>query len=279
MAGSRELDLDAYGALDPQCCEDMARESQLADELRNLIHRHAFAPVGLGSARADLAHEAAALFHSMFLETGTPKRLASLLQSAVSVTSDKGTEAGFSKMPAVLFSEYFPYFAQFSFANDGAGTGADDSSDGGSDAGGDALAAVGEDYGDAPLHVHQAVQISGALHVLSNAVKSMLHAMPHYEEWIHPLLSALSDCLNASFTRDRFISQCLQGGPGEKFVFLFQSFPATLIKWRFGCLSKVVGGILDREVPLKRYWDLERLKFRNGPILAPDADAGGAAPP
>ena len=90
---------------------------------------------------------------------------------------------------------------------------------------------------------------------------------------VHPLLDACCDVLNSSFTRDRFVAQCLRGGPGAAYEPLFNSFGAILVKWRFGCVTKVVRAMLKLETPLRRFWDLPNMRFQD------DAGAAGGAGP
>lgn len=247
--------------------DDLAKEEALVREIHSCVRRHCCPPVGLGSGRSDLVHEAQALYHALFLECGSPLALQSLLRCGVAMTSDQGTEAGFVRMPSVKFSEVLPYAMPTCFVADG------DCSDGERDGSPDAT--------DLDLDLKHMLGIAGAFHVTSNIVKSLLYALPAYSTWIHPHLTAMVECMNARFVRDRFKATCLLGGPGQCFSDLFNSFGATLIKWRFSCVAKVVKRLLERESPLRRFWDLQKMQYRDAAqpgAEANDGDGGHQAP-
>ena len=46
------------------------------------------------------------------------------------------------------------------------------------------------------------------------------------------------------------------------FIQLFNSFPHTVVKWRFGTLAAVCKDLAEVEVPLRRFWNSARLQFQ-----------------
>ena len=247
--------------------DEVDTEVNLLKAVASCIHRHPCPPVGLG--RGDLLHELHALYHALFLETGEPKLLSQMVSSVCAITSDRGVEAGYPQAPSYAFHDLFPYFAQQqSMHCDG-----DDW---------EAETVPEADPVDCQVHrlsLQNTLPIPGCLHIVHNATRHMLSAMPHFEQRARLGFSALVDFLHKNFTRQRFIATCLETSlEGKAYVPLFSSFPHTVVKWRFGTLAAVCKDLLPLEVPLRRFWSLDRLTFHQGskPREAGPATADGA---
>ena len=57
--------------------------------VRDAIQRRTLPPVGLGSARTSLSHEAHAFYHALYLEAGSMQTLVSMVQGITSLSTDK----------------------------------------------------------------------------------------------------------------------------------------------------------------------------------------------
>ena len=232
--------------------EDVETETALVKSVSGCIHRHPCPPVGLG--RGDLLHELHALYHCMFLETGDPKLLAWMTSCVCAITSDRGVEAGYPKAPAFAFHDMFPYFVPPPpMQPDGNGFESLDDQP-------DQAEVEAESH---RLCLQGALPVPGCLHIVHNATRHMLSAMPHFEQRARPGFTALVDFLHKNFTRQRFVATCLNPFPeAQVFAPLFGSFAHTLVKWRFGTLAAVCKDLVGLEIPLRRFWNADRLNFQ-----------------
>ena len=234
---------------------EIQQEIALAKAVATCVHRHPCPPVGLG--RGDLLHELHALYHALFLEVGDPRQLSWVSSCICAITSDRGVEAGYPQAPAFAFHDMFPYFLPAQVMQvDGA-----DFSDNAP-----GLDGFGIETETHRLCLQEALPIPGCLHIVHNATRHMLGAMPHFEQKVRVSFSALVDFLHKKFTRQRFIATCIEPFP-EARVFLSQlnSFPHTVVKWRFGTLAAVCKDLVELEVPLRRFWNGDRLNFQQAP--------------
>ena len=112
---------DAQEAGVPLLQEELDAERSAAEAIFGMLQRHPMVPEGLGSGRSLMWHELHALYHSFFLECGDPALLSELAASIISLTSDRGTEAGFAGAHPAPFNMFFPHFdqAQLEFQEDG----------------------------------------------------------------------------------------------------------------------------------------------------------------
>ena len=242
--------------------EELDVEMSCATMLWSNLERRPMVPVGLGSGRASMWHELHALYHSFFLECGDPALLAELASSVISMTSDRGTEAGFAQAHPVPFNMFFPHFQQahFVFEEDALGlavegpVGEDDEAD-------EAPANPPVPANDAPLSLRSALPTPGCLHIVHNATRNMLRAMPHFESKVKAGFAAVVDVLHSSYTRQRFVATCLTTPEAHAFRILFASFQHTVVKWRFGTFAAVCKDLLPLELPLRRYWSLASMRF------------------
>ena len=234
--------------------DEIEAEIDLAKTVASCVHRHPCLPVGLG--RGDLLHELHALYHTLFLETGNPKLLSHMVSSICSITSDRGVEAGYPLAPAYAFHDLFPSFVPPPVMQcDGGGFDLEPT--------GDEQQRLGDiDPEPDRLSLQGSLAIPGCLHIVHNATRHMLNAMPHFEQRARPGFSALVDFLHKNFTRQRFVATCLENSAeGIAFVPMFSSFPHTVVKWRFGTLAAVCKDLAPLEVPLRRFWNSDRLTF------------------
>ncbi|CAE7195772.1 unnamed protein product [Symbiodinium natans] len=247
----------------PTAEDDLESEARLAGLLSKTTYKHPMVPVGLGSARADLWHELHAMYHSLFLECGSPELVASVARSVTAVISDRGTEAGIPQAHRVPFHFFFPHFqAPLTVEADGdAGLPEDAQPDG------PVAAQVigqqpppGAEEEDPGLSMQQALPVPGCLHIVHNATRNMLHAMPNFEEKAKKPFTAVVEVLHSSYTRQRFVATCLDG-EGRVYAGMFATFPHTVVKWRFGTLAAVCKDLLPLEAVLRRFWDLGKMRF------------------
>ena len=302
QSGVNWLMVQAEHAGVPLLQEEIESESACAEMLCNNLQRHPMVPVGQDSGRASMWHELHALYHSFFLECGEPALLAELAASIMSITSDRGTEAGFAQAHPVPFNMFFPHYDQTKlvFEEDAVGIGLEDpphARDGNAPEAEANLALPGEPAeqaepaepaGPAPeaapaaavplLTMQSALPTPGCLHIVHNATRNMLHAMPHFAEKVKASFAAVVDVLHSAYTRQRFVATCLNGPEAHAFRVKFATFPHTVVKWRFGTFAAVCKDLLPLEVPLRRYWSLASMRFYQPGQQAHPAAADVGAP-
>ena len=267
--------------------DDLEMERCQSLVLTTGIQKHPMVPVGLGSARADIWHELRAMYHAMYLETGSASLLAAMAQSVTAVVSDRGTEAGIPQTHPVPFNMFFPHLSSgVSFEMDGADLLAmpvqerPDAPHPNLDDLGEAGQVPGEDRHaveqEPRLSMQQSLPIPGCLHIVHNATRNMLHAMPNFEGKAKKPFAAVVDVLRSSYTRQRFVATCLDG-EGRVYANMFVTFPHTVVKWRFGTLAAVCKDLLPLEQVLRRFWDLDKIRFHapDRPVRQ-EPDAGPA---
>ena len=234
-----------------QMLQLLDRESEIFDSIASALSHHHVPPVGLGSGQASAHHEAAALAHAHFLESGSTEVMIGMAESVVSFTTEKGTERLLESMPPtpmkMLLGHFCPEFAE--------------------DLGCNEVAPEAEPTSNGldpfvNFNFPFALCLSGGLHVLSNCTKAALLAMPHYELRIFPLLDKLATALHARFFRERLFATCFRDGPGRAFQHLFRTFPCTLVKWRWGSFVQVCEELLLREQALRTCWRKDAIAFK-----------------
>ena len=251
-----------------------------------LIKHHANIPVVLGSGHATLIHEFVALQHAVFMETGCSSTLATWNQCVVSTTTDRGVEKGLNKVGPLSFSQAFPYFLG---SQDPAQPAGDMDLDFEVDVGGVAeIAQRGQEadpqrnepmhphariQGDVKLHLNKALDVAGAMHSLHNISKGFLNSMPNYDQHYWPMLQGLTRFLYAPYYRERFCQKCLVGNL-EPMRDLLDSFPHTLVKWRWLTITSVVPAVLELEHALVAGWDADRMAVRLAGVGGDVADQG-----
>ena len=97
--------LCALGKFSPEDDFDELRieeEREAVYFVRDSVQRHTLPPVGLGSARSSLLHEAHAFYHSMYLETGSAGLLATMVRCVTSISTDKALPTSRQILHALL---------------------------------------------------------------------------------------------------------------------------------------------------------------------------------
>ena len=172
-----------------------------------------------------------------------------MVSAVCAITSDRGTEAGYPQAPSFAFHDLFPYLSVPAFRMD-----VDDM---------DSEPEQTQDDVPHILCLQGSLPIPGCLHIVHNATRNMLSAMPNFEAKTRAGFTALVQFLHQNFSRQRFLATCIEPFPdAQAFAPLFQSFSHTVVKWRFGTLAAVCADLLPLEVPLRRFWNLDRMNFQ-----------------
>ena len=229
----------------------------LLEQARGMIRHHCNIPVVLGSKHSTVLHEFVALEHAIFMETGSSAVLSNFNKCVVSTTTDRGTEKSLVRVPPMQFQVAFPFFLpeeQLQFEVDAGG--AEPAPEGHAERlGPQAPASVSPDD---LLCLSDALDVAGPMHALSNASRGFVYAMPNYESYFYPRLNAVVRFLHAPYYRALFSHKCLVGNL-EPLKDLLESFPWTIVKWRWLSLTAVVPEILLRQHALTAAWSLEAL--------------------
>jgi len=93
-----------------------------------------------------------------------------------------------------------------------------------------------------PVSISLSVSMSipGGLHIVANLVHGMLTQLTHSHDYCLPLLSALSSFLHNPWSRERFTVTCCSSGHAQRYVRLFETFPHTLVGWRWDSACRVI---------------------------------------
>ena len=199
------------------------------------ITAHSFLPVAIGLRASALPNKVAALFHALFLETGSIDGIKRFCESLVSVTSDLGTESGLCDFHATDIADFVPAWLQPpNIEADG----------------------VDEPQADAPSSawdaawlLPNAIMIPGMLHIVSNILADA-HSRLSYWDTFHGQLKALSKLLCHPPRRDRFVRMCVKSSPWSHMVDLVDcAFPDMYEKrWhhvlQFGKRVQSIWGML-----------------------------------
>ena len=153
-------------------------------------HRH-LVPMALGSGKAGLVYEMQAMYHQLYMETGSSKVMGKMGLCTVAFTSDRGTERGLCMAPPVQFGDLFHNFCVLEVV-----------------AKGDAADRYDVESEDV-LHMPFALPASGGLHLVNNIAKGLVLAMPRYDDRVYPLLTEFVNALHEQYVRDRFKETCL----------------------------------------------------------------------
>jgi hypothetical protein len=243
--GEAYRELIRLGRLEAGAGADLEEELRLVLYLKSKLHHHHCIPVALGSGMSSLVHELQSLFHQWFMESGSSKLMQRMCMATVAFLSDKGTERGLCTAPPVKFGDMLPHFVPYVFDDDGMND------------------LAGDIDPDDLLHMPNALQVSGGHHLVNNIAKNLVLFMKHYEDSIYPLLNGLANALHEQYWRERLVSTCFKNGHAAAYAFLFNSFPDTLIKFRFGSIARVVKALLKVEFALKLGWSKDAMAFQN----------------
>lgn len=169
------------------------------------------------------------LYHSYFNECGSWLLLEQYLQLVVSFTTDLGTESGFAQAGPVDIQMFFPYHWE----------------------------------ADEPqtLHMPRALQVIGVLHIMDNVMKHICDCLECFGR-VRKQIEALSLFLRKPYTRERLVTTCFSAAPASAWAYLMSGVVPSLIDWRWGVLSAVLRDLLDREVPLRSHWSLQRVQLQ-----------------
>ena len=223
--------------------ERVAEERGLVERLTSVLQHHVLPPVGLGSGRSSLQYEHHAFLHALFLETGNFELMCAMGSQTTAIASDKGTEAGIQQAPAVSLRDFLCFAQGDSFmADDGDGQ---------------------NEAETCMLDFSFSLGIHALQHFVNNCTKGIADAMPSFWEDVYPNMNALISCLSAKFFRQRFAATCLSSSEGAAWRSKFEEgYSDTLVGWRFGSLAACNRALLAYEYPLRRFWDDEKLHFK-----------------
>ena len=113
------------------------------------------------------------------------------------------------------------------------------------------------------LDFSSSLGIHALQHFVNNCTKGIADAMPSFWEDVYPNMNALISCLSAKFFRQRFAATCLSSSEGAAWRSKFEEgYSDTLVGWRFGSLAACNRALLAYEYPLRRFWDDEKLHFK-----------------
>ena len=123
--------------------------------------------------------------------------------------------------------------------------------------------------GEVRIDATHILYLPGLLHVLSNASKDLLLMTVSFAD-VYAHMEAITLWLNDKQTREHFVATCLANPPHSRLKPLFESFPHTLIGWRWQAVWETSQALLNLKDALCCSWSAERMsgRFRDGDVAA-----------
>ena len=212
--------------------------------------KHMHVPVVLGSRATDLPNKAAALVHSLRVETVNAEALQAILATAVSFTSDMGVESGLPDFPKVDLR-------QLCVAELPADIDIEDDVGGGGGENMNAVACAGGECEDSPYMFPHALMVCGVLHILANATSQVHERMGAWESF-KPKLQVVAQFLHSAHYRSRLRSTCFgKQSQFSGFANYFNTGCPLPIEWRWLVTQQVLQHVLGLEHVLLAGWNLQ----------------------
>ena len=196
-----------------------AAESEQVKQKANFVSRqisaHTFLPVALGLRSSGMANKVAALFHALFLETGSLQGIERFCESVVSVTTDMGVESGVCDFHALNVADFLPdWLLPPEVEADGA----------------EEAPPAPDLAWHAAWLLQNAIPVPGMLHIVSNILTDAHSKLSHWDIF-HGQLKDLGKLLCHAPRRDRFIRMCVKGKHWDNMIDLIDvAFPTMYEK-------------------------------------------------
>ena len=229
----------------------LKHQSLVADIVARLVVTRA-TPTLIGSGRGSVYHKFHALWHSVVLETSTQQEAKMLLESAVSFTTDMGTELKLTSFPSFQCSELMPWKFAGAAGMEVSRVPVDPCLE---------SEQVHTEHFDPWVHL-EALTVSGLLHVLHNATENLRQVMPHFVSFAEQL-STVCSLLSAKHSKQRFLSTCLPNLPVvHPEVIAVQQFSARVYQGRWGSITDAVLALHGQVGSILRsHWSKEAFSF------------------
>ena len=225
--------------------EDVA----LTEELDGYLwDNHALPPVRL--TRGSLFDKLHAVMHSFFLEAGGldestyASNLASHSAEVLANVGDMGVEFGLPTVLPAAVDTVFPWMPLPSQPVPVSEV--------------DAFLYQPGPVPSPKISFCRALQVSGLQHVLHNATRDLLSAMPVLAKEV-PRLKALNDYVVARTTRERLYETCFTSPVGMAWRRVLNGLTHAVYEPRWGSLSRAVADAVKCESALRWGWDVERI--------------------
>ena len=225
--------------------EDVA----LTEELDGYLwDNHALPPVRL--TRGSLFDKLHAVMHSFFLEAGGldestyASNLASHSAEVLANVGDMGVEFGLPTVLPAAVDTVFPWMPLPSQPVPVSEV--------------DAFLYQPGPVPPPKISFCRALQVSGLQHVLHNATRDLLSAMPVLAKEV-PRLKALNDYVIARTTRERLYETCFTSPVGMAWRRVLNGLTHAVYEPRWGSLSRAVADAVKCESALRWGWDVERI--------------------
>ena len=240
----------------------------------SLILRHVLPITIFGSGRSDLVQKFTNLLHALRLDVGTANHMLDRYRhSVLSITTDKGTEAGLARMPVV---EQENLECDIMQETRGMVLEVIDETQSGLSA---SIRRPPDQVAANPVHTlalrspnggqfdasvsryfPYAIEILGSKHLLDNLLHDVTGAMEHFDVWLDTGLKPIARLLSARWWRERFRAQC---SANTLYDNQFITFDASIehVDIRWGELANLVQAIWHLKEALTHCWDLGKMGF------------------
>ena len=246
-----------------------------ADVIRDAQIHHVLPPVALGVRRATILHKIHAILHGIRLEASSFQQVQTLLDNALSVTADLGTESELVHVE-VDAGRFYPFWAgsdgmSFQLSSD-AGAAEDpatlDTGSSGAEYLGSMLPAASNS-----VSFQGCLYVPGLFHILDGATHELLN---HSLLWpdIKPMYECAVRFFHHAHYRRFFLQCCLDEPQLQGLGFLFDDGPPIFEGGRaWGVLAEGVAWLLRRQTVLQRTWASGRMaRPHAGAAAAEDAN-------
>ena len=191
---------------------------------------------GLGKGRTNLPHKIHSLLHQLFLTVGD--ELIPFIRTIVAACTDFGTESGIVHTKPIPMDEVYPLGVPDRIEDESGPLGAEHPS-------------------DVMLDMCGALFVPDALHILHNITGDVLESLQNFAA-VKPHFKAIANFMKHKYNREAVQAACFSDGQSACFSFLFESWNASLIEWRWGSVVAFVEKLEAVKVPLQRFWSLHR---------------------
>jgi hypothetical protein len=127
-----------------------------------------------------------------------------------------------------------------------------------------------QERADRSIGMAAMIPTPGLLHILHNASNDLLGVMSTLDAAVESL-AAVCRFLGSPHTRPRIIATCFSSNLSRPFACKMSKFSIHVNKDRWGSVAFAIQALLDLQLPLRRFWDLETFRFGAAGPQQPDA--------
>ena len=223
----------------------LAQVSTHTKEMQNCVWEHVLVPLALGKGRMALEFKLPLLYHALRIEADSWSMVKALIGRMVSMTTDFGTESGYTRAAEANMDDLFPFWSEASIQDDG----------------GDDVAS-GQ---DAPLiSLQHVLGVPGIMHQVSTMLDHVAGSMSYWSTY-RALSSHVSQFLTQRAAKDLMKASLFDDHTMHLFAPL-DGFSTHFYEARFGSVVEFASSTLVVRGVLSQFWSKEKLLSRQRAI-------------